>query len=96
MRRRARLALAVVVLLGTGCDAQLPDPDSAGARLYAVRCTGCHRLYAPQSMTAAMWQTTVTRMQGELVRRGLPPLTADEQTKLLDYLAAHSTGRGHP
>ncbi|MGE0520068.1 MAG: hypothetical protein AB7P78_13835 [Candidatus Binatia bacterium] len=43
-----------------------------------------------------MWQTTVTRMQGELVRRGLPPLTADEQTKLLDYLAAHSTGRGHP
>ena len=34
-------------LLAAGCDARLPEPDSPGARLYAARCTGCHRLYAP-------------------------------------------------
>lgn len=85
-------ALAVVA----GCDARLPDPASPGARLYAARCGGCHRLYAPGSLTAAMWTLTVQRMQGELVRRGVAPLTAEEQRALLAYLAQHSTGREPP
>jgi len=80
-------------LLAAGCDARLPDPDSPGGRLYAARCTGCHRLYGPGVLTAEMWKLTVARMQGELARRGLPPLTADEQATLLDYLDRHSTGR---
>jgi hypothetical protein len=74
-----------------GCDARLPEADSPGARLYAARCGGCHRIYAPGAMTAEMWKLTVTRMQGELARRGLPPLTADEQARLLEYLDRHST-----
>lgn len=96
MRRRGLLALGAVALVGAGCDARLPDPASPGARIYATRCGGCHRLYAPASLTAAMWDITVQRMQGELARRGVPPLTADEQTTLLAYLAQHSTGREQP
>jgi len=88
-----RRAWVLVVLLVAGCDARLPDPESPGARLYATRCTGCHRLYAPGVMTAEMWKITVERMQGELARRGVPPLSADEQALLLDYLDRHSTGR---
>ena len=86
-------AWVLVVLLVAGCDARLPDPESPGARLYATRCTGCHRLYAPGVMTAEMWKITVERMQGELARRGVPPLSADEQALLLEYLDRHSTGR---
>ena len=37
-----------------------------------------------------MWTIAVKRMQGEFVRRGLPPLTADEQALVLDYLQHHS------
>jgi hypothetical protein len=94
--RRALVALGTLALVTAGCDARLPDPDAPGARLYADRCGGCHRLYAPASLTAAMWEVTVRRMQGELVRRGVPPLTRDEQATLLAYLAQHSTGRDHP
>lgn len=83
----------VLVLLAAGCDASLPEADSPGGRLYAARCTGCHRLYAPGVLTAEMWKMTVARMQGELVRRGLPPLSATEQATLLDYLDRHSTAR---
>jgi hypothetical protein len=83
----------VLGLLAAGCDASLPDAESPGARLYAARCTGCHRLYAPHLLTGEMWKVTVTRMQGELARRGLPPLTAAEQTTLLDYLDRHGTAR---
>lgn len=95
MLRRGLLALGTLALVA-GCDARLPDPDSPGARLYAARCGGCHRLYAPGSLTAAMWTLTVQRMQGELVRRGVAPLTAAEQTALLAYLGQHSTGREQP
>lgn len=94
MRGRRLLALGVAFALAA-CDASLPEPDSAGATLYATRCAGCHRLYAPGAQTAAMWEVTVTRMQGELARRGVPPLTADEQATLLAYLERHSTGRSH-
>ena len=96
MRGRGLVALGTLALVVAGCDASLPDPESPGATLYANRCTGCHRLYAPGSLTAPMWEVTVQRMQGELVRRGVPPLSKDEQATLLAYLSAHSTGRGQP
>ncbi|MBX3027609.1 hypothetical protein KF840_22145 [bacterium] len=96
MRRRGLLAVGALALLAAGCDARLPDPDSPGARLYADRCGGCHRIYAPGSLTAAMWDVTVQRMQGELARRGVPPLSRDEQRALLAYLTQHSTGRDQP
>jgi hypothetical protein len=91
IRRRAGLALGIA-LLATGCDARLPDANSPGARLYAARCTGCHRLYAPGVLTSEMWKIAVARMQGELARRGLPPLSADEQALLVEYLGQHGTG----
>ncbi|MDX2167151.1 MAG: hypothetical protein SF182_08815 [Deltaproteobacteria bacterium] len=90
----ARVLLVALALAASACDARLPEPDSPGARLYAARCGGCHRLYAPGSMTGEMWKVTVARMQGELARRGVPTLNADEQATLLAYLDQHSTG--HP
>ena len=75
-----------------GCDARLPDPDSPGAQLYAQRCaSGCHRLYAPRLMTTEMWKITVDRMQGDLVRKGLPPLSRDEKALVMAYLKRHSS-----
>jgi hypothetical protein len=83
----ASLLLAAIFF---GCNASLPEPDSPGARLYAARCSGCHRLYAPGSMKAAMWEFNLKRMQGELARRGVPPLTPEEHETLYAYLAQHS------
>jgi hypothetical protein len=86
-------AVLVAGALLAACEPQLPDAESPGAQLYAARCGGCHRLYAPGLMTAEMWRITVTRMQGELVRRGVAPLSGAEQATLLAYLEQHSTGR---
>jgi hypothetical protein len=93
--RRSPLGLAVplgVVLMPLllGCTTPLPEPDSAAARLYASRCGGCHRLYAPGSMKPEMWKVQVDRMQGEMLRRGIAPLTATERDTLLEYLRRHS------
>jgi hypothetical protein len=85
-----RSALLALLML-SGCDAKLPEPESPGAQLYAARCSsGCHRLYAPSLMKFPMWKNWVHRMQGEFARRGLPPLAPDEEALLLAYLERHS------
>jgi hypothetical protein len=47
-------------------------------------------LYAPSLMKFEMWKVKVEMMQGEMVRRGIPPLTPEERQVLLDYLRRHS------
>ncbi len=94
MSGHAGLATLLLALTCAACDARLPEPESAGAQLYAIRCGGCHRLYAPQSMTGPMWKVTLARMQGELTRRGIEPLTADETATLTAYLESHSARPG--
>lgn len=85
-----RLALALA--LAVGCTPQLPDPQSAGAQIYQVRCSStCHRLYEPGSMTRAMWEMQIDRMQQEMVRRGVNPLTEQERHLIMSYLSAHSS-----
>ena len=91
--RRLQASLLGVALGGLmACNAKLPEPDSPGAKLYASRCSsGCHRLFAPGSLTYEMWKLQVGRMQGELVRHKLPPLSTKERDLLLGYLRRHSS-----
>ena len=91
-RRGAGAVLATVfaVLAVSGCSPTLPEPDSPGARLYKERCDSCHRLFAPSTLKFEMWKVQVDRMQGEMARRGVPPLTTEERATVLDYLKRHS------
>jgi len=84
-----RLAVALA-LLAAGCDASLPEPDAAGAVVMRQRCSGCHRIYAPGSMTLEMWKMQITRMRAEFARRGHPWLSPGEERALLDYLESHA------
>jgi hypothetical protein len=87
---RQCLGLLWLAVLAGACSPNIPEPESAGGKLYIQRCNGCHRLFPPGSLKFAMWEMQVERMQGEMVRRGLPPLTAEEKQIVLDYLRRHS------
>ncbi len=89
--RRALVGLLLLAALGA-CSPPLPDPQSAGAQIYQVRCSACHQLYAPGSMTGPMWEIQVARMQEEMLRRGVNPLTDQERYLVLTYLKAHAIG----
>lgn len=89
-----RLILGVVCVAVAGCDASLPEPESPAAQLYRQRCSGCHRLYAPQVLTAQMWHFMVARMEQEFRRRGLPPLSPEEKQAILEYLEKYSRNGG--
>jgi hypothetical protein len=81
------VGLAVAV---AGCGGSLPDPESLGARVLATRCGGCHRVYAPGSMTAEMWRFQLGRMRALFADRGIPWLAPADERALLDYLIAHA------
>lgn len=85
-----RAFVACLAAMTVGCETRLPEPESAGARLYRDRCGDCHRLYAPELLKAEMWKYQVERMQGEMVRRGAPPLKDDERATILEYLQKHA------
>jgi hypothetical protein len=85
-----RVAVVSIVVLA-GCGAELPEADSPAATLYRTRCSGCHRLYHPGTMTGEMWRFQVERMQGELARRGMPQLSPTETDLLLRYLGVHAS-----
>jgi cytochrome c5 len=96
MRRARRVAVVGSLAVVAGCTHALPDADSAGARLYQARCGTCHALHEPRALTAAMWEVQVDRMRETMRRRGVAPLTVEEQALLLEYLRAHATDAGAP
>jgi hypothetical protein len=86
--RRIVLTLGLATL--AGCGVELPEPQSAGARVLTTRCGGCHRLYAPGVMTLDMWKLQLQRMRGLFAQRGIPWMPADEERVLLEYLGRHA------
>ncbi len=89
---RTVLIAALTSILG--CTPSLPEPESQGAQLYEQRCATCHRIYPPNVMTKATWEVMLKRMQGEMRRRGIAPLSQDESHVLLDYLSRHALDSG--
>ena len=88
--RGGQWAISVLIaVFVSSCDASLPEPESPAAQLYRQRCSGCHRLYAPQLLTPEMWGYMIPRMEQEMLRRRVPLLKADEKQTILEYLQKH-------
>ena len=92
----ARIVMVLTAICVAACTPSLPDPQSAGAEVYAARCGSCHTVYAPGTLTAAMWDVQIERMQPIMRRRGVNPLTEQERYLITSYLKAHSADAPAP
>ena len=92
----ARIVMVLITVAVAACTPSLPDPQSAGAEVYAVRCGSCHTAYAPGTLTAAMWDVQIERMQPIMRHRGVNPLTEQERYLITSYLKAHSADAPKP
>ena len=82
---------AALALAAAGCAnrPKLPEADSPAAQLYVARCSACHGVYAPGTMTAAMWAVQLDAMTQRMAEAGTP-LAPEERGKILDYLTRHA------
>ena len=94
-RERLILAAAEVALPPPGVTpADLPDPNSEGAKDVAQFCTSCHNLPTPSMHSATDWPSVARRMW---LRMGmLPPglqvpvPTEEQRQAIINYLLAHA------
>lgn len=77
--------------------AELPEPNSAGARLVTQYCIQCHGLPSPTQHSASGWPPTVERMNMRMqwMSRNNSPMnikvpTQDELRTLTVYLQKHA------
>jgi len=49
----------------------IPDADSAGARLYAERCSTCHALAHPKRLDWEHWQSMLGVMKMRMDEKGM-------------------------
>ncbi len=77
--------------------AQLPEPQSAGARLVNQYCTQCHGLPTPALHSAPGWAPVVGRMYARMqwMRQnsgmGIAAPTPEELKAILAYMLTHAT-----
>jgi cytochrome c5 len=94
-RERLILAAAEVALPPPGVTpADLPDPNSEGAKDVAQFCTSCHSLPTPGMHAATDWPGVTRRMwlRMELLPAGLqvPVPTEEQRQAILNYVLAHA------
>ena len=79
----------------------IPDLNSPDGRVFAQRCGACHLkpfgdhgvshgVPDPRFRTLAEWQKEVSRMEGLMREKGLPPLTDPEREAIVRYLSRHA------
>ena len=91
LRPASAIVLAVLVLAVAGCKPKpLPELGSPAEVLYANRCGGCHRVYAPSTMTAAMWSEQIVAMRQKIAEAGQPPMSTFDEHQILSYLQRHA------
>lgn len=86
------VVLLVLAALCAGCwkPKPLPEPESPGALAYVARCAVCHVPYHPSRLTPKMWESMMPLMEGQMAKRGMPPLESAERALILEYLSAHA------
>ena len=93
-----------VLLWLAGCGGvftEIPELDSPDGKVFAQRCAACHRqpfgdygvthgVPDPRFRTMEEWQKEVSRMEGLMREKGLPPLTDAEREAINRYLSRHA------
>ncbi len=96
-----RIAVILLTVVLAGCekptaeqrapiDIDLPEPESAGAKLVMSKCIGCHVPPRPDMHTRSEWPGIVHRMQNYRVVKGYGGLLEPEFKRVIEYLQNHA------
>jgi mono/diheme cytochrome c family protein len=86
----AALAFSLAIMAAFACASALPPatPETEGGReLYAGKCHGCHRLYAPSRVAPEKWPALMEKMAAKA------KLTPQEENDILAYVLAAGSAK---
>jgi len=69
---------------------EIPDADSPGGRLFAVRCSVCHTLPHPKRLDWQHWRHMLGVMKKRMDEGGIPEPTKTEWRQISGYLKQHA------
>jgi len=92
------LFVVLSFVLVTGCNNsqmssqkhEVPEPASAGAKIFEKFCGNCHAPPRIKSHKADEWANIVERMQNHRLKKAYHLLNDEEKQTLLLYLQKHS------
>jgi len=98
MKNKLLIAVACSLFL-FGCDSSqqphvkkaLPEPESAGAKVFGKFCGDCHAPPRIKSHKPDEWRNIINRMQNHRLKKAYHLLSDSEVETLLAYLKKHST-----
>ena len=90
IRKTGWMLAVAFVAAGPAWGMDLPDADSAGARLFAARCSACHALPHPKRLDWPHWRHMLGVMRSRMHERGVPEPTREEWRQIAAYLKAHA------
>ncbi len=88
MKTLITIAILTVSMPAWGMD--IPDADSAGGRLFAARCSGCHALPHPKRLDWPHWRHMLGLMKRRMAERGVAEPTKEEWRQIAAYLKSHA------
>ena len=68
----------------------IPEMNSPEAQTYMRRCMSCHALPHPSRLDMKRWEKILEVMKKRIEEKGQPPLTAEEERMILEYLRKYA------
>lgn len=62
------------------------DDAGEGEEIFNTICAICHQLPDPSFLGVSQWKVVLETMRKRMERKGMAPLSADEERKVLEYL----------
>ncbi len=102
MFRNNIVFIALLGILLAGCEIpqssatkiELPEPESAGAKLMKKYCSDCHAPPATTVHIAEEWPNVIYRMQERRRMKAYELLNDEERATLVNYLQKHAKSSG--
>jgi len=70
--------------------AEIPDADSAAARIFVQKCSVCHAMPYPERLDWPHWRHMLGLMRQRMNERGVAEPTKEEWRQIAGYLKSHA------
>ncbi len=84
------LLIFALIFMTPAWGAEIPDADSAAAKLFAQKCSVCHAMPYPERLDWPHWRHMLGLMRQRMQERGVPEPSKEEWRQIAGYLKSHA------